>query len=594
MNFEDLQKAWQSQNAGGRVTINADLLMKEVRRNQRHFWRTIFWRDVREVGASILTTVCFLYSGIHSHSWSLYLMSFCCFFVGAFFLVDRRVQRRKQTTANDPLKACIEASLNEVNHQIWLLKNIFWWYLLPFIIGFGAFFAWMFGQMSWARRADGLAAMIVTGVVVTITFAFSFRFVYRINQRAVTKQLTPRRQELEALLAETGNPVSSTDIKNKTMKMTILLTILLTAIFAIGVILAAVPSSSTSAPSAGDTTQTLEGIRKMHDLPALAVVVVKDGQICDRAAVGLRKQGDPTPVTTNDLFHIGSCTKSMTATLTAILIEDGKLRWDTTIADVFPELKGRMDKQYEAVTVEQLLTHRGGVPGKPPDAAWKRAWEQQGTPTQQRREFIEAVLVQPPEAAPGTKMIYSNQGYAIVGAMLEKLTGTPWETLITERLFKPLHMDTAGFGPPGTTGKVDQPWGHTRKPLMTVPIQADNPPAIAPAGRVHCSLDDLARFTIFHMQRGATGGLLKPETLAKLHTAPEGGDYACGWVVLQRGWAGGTALMHNGSNTMWYVVMWLAPEKDFSVIVATNVAGPDAEKGCDEAASAMIRQWLTK
>ena len=122
------------------------------------------------------------------------------------------------------------------------------------------------------------------------------------------------------------------------------------------------------------------------------MVVVKDGQICDRAAVGVRKWGDPTPVTTNDVFHIGSCTKSMTATLTAILIEEGKLRWDTTIAEVFPELKGKMDKQYETVTVEQLLHHRGGVPGDPPPAAWKRAWEEKGTPAQQRREFIEAVL----------------------------------------------------------------------------------------------------------------------------------------------------------------------------------------------------------
>ena len=94
------------------------------------------------------------------------------------------------------------------------------------------------------------------------------------------------------------------------------------------------------------------------------------------------------------------------------------------------------------------------------------------------------------------------------------------------------------------------------------------------------------------MQRNATNGLLKPESLARLHTPAEGGDYACGWVVLKRGWAGGTALMHNGSNTMWYVVMWLAPGKNFAVIAATNLAGTDAEQGCDEAASAMIHNWL--
>ncbi len=341
-----------------------------------------------------------------------------------------------------------------------------------------------------------------------------------------------------------------------------------------------------------DMSQAIESIRKKHNLPALAVVVVKDGRICERIATGVRKSGDATPVTTNDVFHIGSCTKSMTATLTAMLIEEGKLRWDTTIADVFPELKGKMDKQYEAVTIEQLLQHRGGVPGAPPAAAWKRAWEEQGTPTQQRRKFIEAVLSQPPEAAPGTKMIYSNQGYAIVGAMLEKIAGTNYEALITEKLFKPLHMDTAGFGPPGKPGKVDEPWGHVHKLLMTVPMQVDNPLAIAPAGRVHCSLDDLARYVIFQMQ--PTNGLLKAETLKKLHAPTRGGEYACGWVVLQRGWAGGTALMHNGSNTMWYVVMWLAPEKDFAVIAATNIAGPGTEQACDDAATAMISKWLPK
>ena len=109
-------------------------------------------------------------------------------------------------------------------------------------------------------------------------------------------------------------------------------------------------SAFDSRAATNDITQAIEAIRKNQDLPALAVVVTKDGQICDRVAVGVRKWGDSTPVTTNDVFHIGSCTKSMTATLTAILIEEGKLRWDTTIAEVFPELRGRMDKQYESVT----------------------------------------------------------------------------------------------------------------------------------------------------------------------------------------------------------------------------------------------------
>src|SRR5690349_17313988 len=95
-------------------------------------------------------------------------------------------------------------------------------------------------------------------------------------------------------------------------------------------------SGAPVAPS--QLNQGIEDIRRKYELPALAVVVVKGGLVCDRVALGVRKFGDPTPVTTNDVFHIGSCTKSMTATLAAMLIEDGKLRWDTTIAEVFPEL----------------------------------------------------------------------------------------------------------------------------------------------------------------------------------------------------------------------------------------------------------------
>jgi CubicO group peptidase (beta-lactamase class C family) len=347
-----------------------------------------------------------------------------------------------------------------------------------------------------------------------------------------------------------------------------------------------------------DTKQVLERIRAKYDFPGLAVIVVKAGKVCDLAAVGVRKHGDPTLLTTNDVFHLGSCTKSMTATLAAMLVEEGKLRWDTTIAGVFPELKGRIDRQYENVTLEQLLTQRGGVPSKPPAEAWKRAWEEHGTPQQQRYEFIQSVLREPPEARPATRYIYSNQGYAIAGAMLEKVAGVAWEQLIIDRLFKPLHMNSAGFGPPGSKGRVDQPWGHTIKNRLIVPLQEDNPPAIAPAGRVHCSLSDLATYAVFHMEGERQGGLLKQETLRKLHTPADGGDnkthYAFGWICVKRAWAGGPTIMHNGSNTMWYLAMWLAPEKDFAVIVATNTGVGDTFQGCDEVAAQMIKRWCSK
>jgi CubicO group peptidase (beta-lactamase class C family) len=185
----------------------------------------------------------------------------------------------------------------------------------------------------------------------------------------------------------------------------------------------------------------------------------------------------------------------------------------------------------------------------------------------------------------------------IAGVMLEKISGQAFESLMTERLFKPLGMRTAGFGPPGTIGKIDQPWGHVLTDSGPLPVQRGTPPVYCPCGRVHSSLDVLARYALFHLQSG-TNRLLKPETLAKLHASPSGkienvtDDYACGWVRLKRDWGGGTVLWHNGSNTMWYIVMWLAPDKNFSVIAAANAAGPAAEQACDDAAVAMIKKWL--
>lgn len=367
-------------------------------------------------------------------------------------------------------------------------------------------------------------------------------------------------------------------------------------LFVTGAVLGVSVYGTCAAPASSspvDSTSIIEAIRRKHELPALAVVVVKDGKICDRAATGVRKRGNPARVTTNDVFHIGSCTKSMTATLAAILIEEGKLRWDTTLAEVFPAMK--MNEQYQRVTMQQLLMHRGGCPGEPPAAAWAKAVLEQGEPTQQRLTFIQTLLADAPAAAPGTEYIYSNQGYVVAAAMMEKLTGKSWEALVTEKLFKPLGMKSAGFGAPGTVGGVDQPWGHARALGSTVPLQKDNPVAIGPAGRVHCSLDDLARFVMSHLERGnGPARLLKPETFRRLHTPPEGGDYACGWRSVPRTWARGNALMHSGSNTMWYLVMWLAPEKNFAVIAATNIGGDEAAKGCDDVAGAMLEKWLEK
>lgn len=372
-----------------------------------------------------------------------------------------------------------------------------------------------------------------------------------------------------------------------------------------------VPEGKSDAP-VHDVSDVLRAIREKHDLPGLAGVAIRGERIVAGGADGVRRRGSEAKITLDDRFHLGSCTKSMTATLVATLVEEEKLSWSTTIGEVFGDLGEGMRPEWKPVTLEQLLTHRAGVPGDVPDKLWSRLWARDGTPTEQRMELVRGTLASEPEAAPGTKFIYSNAGYAIAGAMAEKVTGKAWEDLMRERVFEPLGMESAGFGAPGTAGKLDEPLGHTSggEPVE-VGTEDDNPPAIGPAGTVHATLGDWAKYVAVHLagDRAASGQapaeakmpagtakLLEPETFAKLHAPAEGegAEYAMGWGVLERDWGGGRVLTHSGSNTMWYCTVWMAPEGDFAVLVATNQGGEKAAKGCDEAASAMIQAVLAQ
>jgi CubicO group peptidase (beta-lactamase class C family) len=386
--------------------------------------------------------------------------------------------------------------------------------------------------------------------------------------------------------------------KKNIMTKTILIGIVVISLGAI-VFVRARETKTPAIEYADPVSKMLETIRVKHSLPALAAAVVVDGKIVVTNAVGYRKNGGPETVTEDDKFHLGSVTKSMTATVAAMLVEQGKISWTTTIGEALPELKSEIHPDYLSVTLEQFLSHRSGAPGDAPGDLWRKAWAATGTAAEQRLAFSKGILARKPEAKPGTKFIYSNQGYTIAGVMLEKATGKTWEDLLRSMLFEPLGMTTAGFGAPASVGKVDQPWGHSKKLLSArepVPPgpNADNPLAISPAGAVHCSMGDLAKYAAFHMagERGESK-LLTDESFKKLHTAvADNDDYALGWIVLKRPWANGRALMHNGSNTMFYVVVWMAPDKNCAVIVASNIGVDEAFAGCDEAAGKLIKQYF--
>jgi len=155
-----------------------------------------------------------------------------------------------------------------------------------------------------------------------------------------------------------------------------------------------------------------------YDLPAIAAAVVKDGKVISAGAVGTRRVGVKIPVTIHDRFHLGSDTKAMTALLAAMLVEEGKLRWDTTIAETFPELAEKMDHGLRRVTLEQLLSHTSGIPTDNEDIikVYLEAMSQDGNLDDLRYWLVQQWSKRPLEFDPGTTFAYANMGYTIIGA----------------------------------------------------------------------------------------------------------------------------------------------------------------------------------
>ena len=196
MSFDELQARWQAHDHGGQLNIDSDALLEEVLRNQSDFEKRMWRRDFGEVTAAVLVTFIFGTLAVLMDQWSLFLGAAGSLFVGIFMVFDRLKQRWQRTTVADSLPSAINASLVQVQHQIWLLRNILWWYLLPLVPGLVAILV----STSRESQGNGLADQLVIAFVGLICL-LAFWGVYWLNQREITRNLEPRRMELEELRA---------------------------------------------------------------------------------------------------------------------------------------------------------------------------------------------------------------------------------------------------------------------------------------------------------------------------------------------------------------------------------------------------------
>lgn len=313
----------------------------------------------------------------------------------------------------------------------------------------------------------------------------------------------------------------------------------------------------------------LDSMRYAFDLPALAASIIITNSIFDAQAVGSRRYGGPLNVTNNDKFHLGSNTKAFTAVLIGVLIDEGLLSYDARLKDLFPELVSTMKNGYKDVTILEILSHSAGFVRE------FSTTPTSGTLKERRYNLIARALNESPGLEKG-KYFYSNLGFIIAGVIAEKVTNRSYEDLLIEKVLVPLGITSGGFGPMGTVGLEDQPLQHTIHNAVIIPDQsADIPSETAPAGKLHMSIGDWAKYILWvlNCEKG-NYTLLRPETAKKLTSGiVKIGDYdyyGCGWeIVSNTTW--GRIIAHSGSNGFNLSSAIIYVDRGFAVITATNI-----------------------
>lgn len=332
--------------------------------------------------------------------------------------------------------------------------------------------------------------------------------------------------------------------------------------------LAALAATVALGDSPRDLGPILDRVRTQSEIPGAAAAILRDGKLIGVGVAGVRKLAAPERIERGDLLMIGSCGKALTRLLIGRLVDRGALKLNSTLAELLPDLA--MRDEYKTVTLADILAHRGGIqpytqigPKRTPEL-----FELTGTPTEQRAAFARQLLNQPPIAPPGTRFVYSNAGYGLLGHIAERVYKKSYDDALRELVFEPLGMKSAIVdmpeSQPGRAGlhghmrdrasNAYQPVDVTRKPLAP----------IAPAGVMSLTIDDFGRFAaeIAALDAGKGSDFLKPETATALREVRPGSKGAEGEILFGGdGW-------YSAGFALW-------PSKGIAIVAGTNAGDND-------------------
>jgi CubicO group peptidase (beta-lactamase class C family) len=326
--------------------------------------------------------------------------------------------------------------------------------------------------------------------------------------------------------------------------------------------------------------------------PGLAVLVRQNGRTIFERGYGVRDLRTMAPIDAGTDFRLASFTKQFTALAAMLLVHDGKLRYESTLTDVFPGFPayGR------TITIRHLLTHTSGLPDyEELMEAFEKSKGPTWTPTHQIQdgEVLDLLRRQTHgKFAPGTSWSYSNSGYVVLGLAVAKVSGEPFERFLHDRIFEPLQMRHTLVYVNGANTVPDRAYGHTGQRGEFVEADQSATSATQGDGGVYSNLEDLAKWD----DALRTGRLLKREEMraalvpVKLldGSAPSwpsdpGGDnlapgkpvsYGFGWFLDP--YAGRARMWHSGSTSGFRTAIERFPGEGLSIIVLSNRTDLDA------------------
>ena len=308
-------------------------------------------------------------------------------------------------------------------------------------------------------------------------------------------------------------------------------------------------------------------------VPGLAIAVVKDGEIVLLRSYGTRHIGRDASVTADTMFSIASCTKSFTADCVAMLVDEGKLRWDDPVRKHLPDFKVADAYVTENITVRDLLCHRTGlVHGD----LLGMSGNFTHTEMLQQLQFL-------PQAVPfRSKVTYNNLMYAVLGEIVARKSDGSWQDFVAKRVFEPLEMKSTT----ADRGSVAADRLATRHRLYDGEVdvlRTPNADRMAPAGAIHSTAGDIARWLAFHLREGECNGrqLVTTAAMREMHSLhqsipvkwrPSSDAYDARFVGTGLGWyvrdyRGRKVIQHGGA---WGAEVAFVPEENLGVVVLSN------------------------